>query len=114
MRLYRHGSRKSSVVFEGTTTFKISDDLPYVRRLGKRWRITAACLPGWEVITGEVPGYRSGADCIEFGERYVLCFLDRYDPERPYGPDGPTSREALEMALDTFAAGEGITSIKFI
>jgi hypothetical protein len=113
VRLYRHDEPEPTVVFEGMTTFILSDDLPMVRRLGKRWRIQASCLPGWENITGELPGYRPGDPCIEFGERFILYLLDRGDPAKPYGPDGPSHREALEMALDTWAATEGIDGIRF-
>jgi hypothetical protein len=43
----------------------------------------------------------------------VFCiFLDRdTDPDRPYGPDGPTAREALEMSLDSFLTQNGLNDI---
>ncbi|MBM0230510.1 hypothetical protein JNW91_00645 [Micromonospora sp. STR1_7] len=47
--------------------------------------------------------------------RDIICiFLDRYrDPSKPYGPDGPTAREALEMSVDTFLLQNGLNGIEW-
>jgi hypothetical protein len=86
-------------------------------RAGQRWEVTVSCLPGatfqagFHGHGGYLPDYAPGARSIELAGRLIMEFIDRFDSERPYGPDGPTSREALEMALDTFAVENHITSI---
>jgi hypothetical protein len=115
VRLVRHvppDYRHPEILYEGTTTFEVFDDVPYVKRLGKRWRIRAACYPQ-DVITGTIPGYRIGATEIEYGETHVLELLDRNDPRNPFGPDGPSAREALEMALDVFLVENRLTGIRW-
>lgn len=97
------------VLFEGMTRFTLRP-MPRFRGIpGPRYEITPTALDpgrGWQHPTN----YRSGAVMIDDG--YFAClFLDRDDPLYPYGPDGPTQREALEMALDTFCVREGIDGI---
>lgn len=118
VRLYRHSEPQPVVVYEGPARFTITNVKP-IRAHGrtwKRWQISVNCLPGDVAVCGAPSvdlSYRPGGSTIEFGERHILYLLDREDPERPYGPDGPTVTEALRMAVETFAVQEGITDVRF-
>lgn len=117
VRLYRHGDPQPTVIYEGLSRFTINAIQP-VRvhgRAWKRWLLTVNCLPGGIAVCGAPPltVYRPGDGSIEFGERHILYLLDRGDPERPFGSDGPSGVEVLWMALETFAIEHGITYIRF-
>jgi hypothetical protein len=117
VRLYRHAEPAPEVVYEGPTTFTISP-LPRVRGYGDRYSIKPSCHPTLDATgavgeTRQCPDYRPGAHSIEYGERYTMCLLDRYDPSQPYGPTAPTLAEALEMSLDVFCSQEGLSGIEF-
>ena len=118
VRVYRtdRTTHEQTVAFEGETTFSGSP-MPYVRRLGHRWELRLDAVPGFTAVAA-VGGngyaeYRPGAGSIESGEWQVAYLLDRGDPEKPYGEDGPTLREALEMSLDTFCVSEGLGGVTF-
>lgn len=101
--------------YEGDTTFGATP-LPKVARYGNRWLVEAACLPGVGYVVAEKgpTSYRSGGSAMDEGDgRFCILLLDRHDPLRPYGPDGPTVQESLEMAVETFAVTEGIDKITF-
>ncbi len=100
-----------TLLYEGPTRFRLTP-LPRVRSIpGRRYEVTPLAYDrnqGWQFPTD----YQAGATMI-VGPDDVLCiFLDRYtDPNRPYGPDGPTAREALEMNLDVFLTQNGLNGI---
>lgn len=99
------------VLYEGPTRFRLTP-LARTRSIpGPRYEITPLAYDrgqGWQFPTD----YRAGADMIA-GLDDVLCiFLDRYtDPNQPYGPHGPTAREALEMSIDSFLMQNGLNGI---
>lgn len=105
---YRTGAERD--LFEGDAEVVALTPLPYVARLGPRWSLVLDQLPGVEFVASHQPGdgYSTGANMMTCGDEWTVLLLDRYDPLRPYGPDGPTITEALQMAVETFAVAEQV------
>lgn len=117
VRAVRHDARSGAerVVFEGRATIAALTPLPYVARLGPRWTLGWDCLPGVAFVASHQPGtgYTPGDKMMVAGESWTVLLLDRGDPARPWGPDGPTIGEGLQMAVETFAVAEQLDGVEF-
>ena len=116
IRILRAADNKNPagiVLFEGLTRFRL-EPLPRVRSIpGPRYEVTPLAYDrdqGWQFPTD----YHNGGEMIHDSRDIICIFLDRYrDPSKPYGPDGPTAREALEMSVDTFLLQNGLNGIEW-